>query len=59
MTLNSMCPSVFKADLPKLSYMDAQSPEEAHRRIREAREHGPIAMGLLGPEILSYFDLKK
>ncbi len=54
-----MCPSVFKADLPKLSYMDAQSPEEAHRRIREAREHGPIAMGLLGPEILSYFDLKK
>ncbi|MCV7200373.1 cytochrome P450 [Mycobacterium angelicum] len=35
-------------------YIDADSPEEAHRRIRQAREQSPIAMGLHGPEILSY-----
>lgn len=46
--------SVFEADLPPLSYKDAQGPEEAHRLIREAREQAPIAKGLLGPEILSY-----
>jgi cytochrome P450 len=49
-----MCPSVFEANLPQLAYVDAQSPEEAHRRIREVRAIAPIAMGLLGPEILSY-----
>lgn len=49
-----LCPSVFEANLPQLAYMDADSPEDAHRRIRQAREQSPIAMGLLGPEILSY-----
>lgn len=49
-----MCPTVFEADLPLLAYRDARSPEEAHRLIRQAREQSPIAMGLLGPEILSY-----
>jgi cytochrome P450 len=49
-----MCPSVFEAKLPPIAYQDAQSPEEAHRRIREARQQGPIAMGPRGPEILSY-----
>ncbi|BBX73580.1 cytochrome P450 hydroxylase [Mycobacterium shinjukuense] len=49
-----MCPSVFEANLPQLTYVDAPTPEEAHRRIRQARERGAIAMGLLGPEILSY-----
>ncbi|KZS62413.1 cytochrome [Mycobacterium kansasii] len=49
-----MCPSVFEADLPSLAYRDARSPEEAHHLIRQAREQAPIAMGLLGPEILSY-----
>lgn len=53
-SVNSMCQSVFEADLPSLSYKDAASPEEAHRLIRQAREQGPIAMGLIGPEIISY-----
>ncbi|MGV7852725.1 cytochrome P450, partial [Mycobacterium kansasii] len=44
----------FEADLPSLAYRDARSPEEAHHLIRQAREQAPIAMGLLGPEILSY-----
>ncbi|SOJ55163.1 Mycinamicin IV hydroxylase/epoxidase [Mycobacterium simulans] len=49
-----MCPTVFEANVPELAYRDAQSPEEAHQRIRRAREQSPIAMGSLGPEILSY-----
>ncbi|KAA1249552.1 cytochrome P450 [Mycobacterium simiae] len=49
-----MSPSVFEANLPRLDYTDAQSPEEAHRRIRQARMQSPISMGVHGPEILSY-----
>ncbi|QQW37344.1 cytochrome P450 [Mycobacterium marinum] len=49
-----LLPNVFEADLPRLEYMDADNPEDAHRRIRQAQEQSPIAMGLLGPEILSY-----
>ena len=46
--------SVFDADLPTVEYEEAPSPDEAHRNLRKALEHGPIAMGAHGPEILSY-----
>lgn len=46
--------NVFDADLPPLSYEDADSPWEAHRRISEARNLGPIAIGPHGPEVLTY-----
>ncbi|CAM4214592.1 Vitamin D(3) 25-hydroxylase [Mycobacterium basiliense] len=49
-----MCPSVFEADLPPIAYEDAQTPEEAHRRMSAALQRAPIAMGQRGPEILSY-----
>ena len=50
-----MCrPSVFDAELPTLAYHDAASPDEAHRLIKKAREQAPIAMGPLGPEVLTY-----
>jgi cytochrome P450 len=42
------------ADLPPIAYEHAQTPEEAHELILRAREHGPIAMGPHGPEVLSY-----
>jgi cytochrome P450 len=45
---------MFEVDLAHIAYEDADSPEEAHRRIRQARHYGPIAMGPHGPEILSY-----
>ena len=48
------CPTVFKADLPTVSYEDAPTPEAAHQSLKEAREQFPIAMGAHGPEILSY-----
>jgi len=47
-------PSVFEADLPTVEYEEAPGPDEAHRNLRKALEHGPIAMGAHGPEILSY-----
>lgn len=40
--------------LPTVAYEQAQSPDEAHELIRQARQHGPIAMGPHGPEVLAY-----
>lgn len=42
------------ARLYALVYDDTGDPAEAFRRIETAREHGPIAMGTHGPELLSY-----
>jgi cytochrome P450 len=41
-------------DLPTIAYEHAQSAEEAHALIRQARRHGPVAMGQHGLEVLSY-----
>lgn len=41
-------------DLPTIAYEHAETPEEAHELIRQARARGPIAMGPHGPEILAY-----
>src|SRR4029078_12049978 len=41
-------------ELPTIAYEHAQSPDEAHALIRQARQQGPIAMGPRGPEVLSY-----
>jgi cytochrome P450 len=41
-------------DLPTIAYDHAQTPEEAHELIRQARQQGPIAMGPHGPEVLDY-----
>ncbi len=47
-------PNVFDAGLPTIDYEDAQSPDEAHEVIRQARKLAPIAIGPHGPELLSY-----
>lgn len=54
MTATVACPNVFDAGLPTLSYEDAPSAHEAHRRIAEARTLGPAALGDHGPELLRY-----
>jgi cytochrome P450 len=41
-------------DLPTLNYLHVHDPEEAHRAIAEARRRAPIALGALGPEVLTY-----
>ncbi|MDT5301416.1 MAG: hypothetical protein QOG79_4658 [Mycobacterium sp.] len=50
----SSCPTVFEAGLPSLEYLQLQDPEDAHRAIAEARRDAPIALGALGPEVLTY-----
>lgn len=54
MTITLESTTVFDADLPTLSYEDAPNAHEAHRRIAEAREQAPIAIGAHGPELLRY-----
>ena len=51
---NVMCPTVFEADLPTVSYEGAPTPEDAHQSLKQARQQFPIAMGAHGPEILGY-----
>jgi cytochrome P450 len=53
-TIVATCPSVFDAGLPAIDYEHAQSPDEAHAIIREARLQAPIAIGPHGPELLTY-----
>lgn len=47
-------PSVFDAGLPAVDYQHLTDPDEAHRRIGEARRKSPIALGPYGPEVLRY-----
>lgn len=54
MTATTICPSVFDAGLPTLSYGFAETPAEVYPRIRAAQQQGPIAIGPFGPEILSH-----
>jgi cytochrome P450 len=48
------CPTIFEADLPTVSYVEAPTPEVAHQALKQARQQFPIAMGAHGPEIMSY-----
>ncbi|OBG34847.1 cytochrome P450 [Mycobacterium sp. E3198] len=47
-------PSVFDAGLPALSYDVGESPHDVYPRIRATQAVAPIAIGPLGPEVLSY-----
>ena len=49
-----ICPSIVDADLPEIDYEHCQSPNEAHKIIRQARQQAPIAIGPHGPELLTY-----
>jgi cytochrome P450 len=54
MTVDTATPSVFDAGLPTLHYDVTESPREVYPRIREAQQLAPMAIGPLGPEVLSY-----
>ena len=53
-TVPAAVPSAFDAGLPSLDYLQAHDPEDAHRAIADARRQAPIALGALGPEVLTY-----
>lgn len=54
MNVNSVAPNVFDAGLPTLSYNLTATPHDILEDVRAAQARAPIAIGPLGPEILSY-----
>ncbi|CAJ1497127.1 cytochrome P450 [[Mycobacterium] kokjensenii] len=54
MTVQSVLPNVFEADLPTLEYGLEAAPHDILADVRAAQACAPIAIGPLGPEILSY-----
>ncbi|WP_205878019.1 cytochrome P450 [Mycobacterium camsae] len=52
--MDNTIPNIFEAGLPALEYDLSDAPEDARVHIRAAQSQSPIAMGPLGPEILSY-----
>lgn len=54
MTLTHEVPNVFEAGLPTLNYGLTATPHDILDDVRSAQSRAPIAIGPLGPEILSY-----
>lgn len=54
MTSGTTTRNVFESGLPNLSYDLAETPQEVYPRIREALDVAPLALGPLGPEVLSH-----
>jgi cytochrome P450 len=54
MTVNTAEPSVFDAGLPTLDYGISDTPQEIYPQFRAAQQVAPIALGPIGPEVLSY-----
>jgi cytochrome P450 len=54
MTVGTAPCVVFDADLPTLSYSPDESPAEVYPRFQAAQQQAPVAIGPLGPEVLSY-----
>lgn len=46
--------SIFEADLPTLDYDVTATPQQIYPQFRAAQEVAPIALGPVGPEVLSY-----
>ena len=54
MNAHSAAPNVFEAGLPTFSYDLTATPHDVLEDVRRAQSQSPIAIGPLGPEILSY-----
>ncbi|OBB01198.1 cytochrome [Mycobacteriaceae bacterium 1482268.1] len=54
MTVDAVKPSVFEADLPVLEYDVTDTPQDIYPQFRAAQQVKPIALGPIGPEVLSY-----
>jgi cytochrome P450 len=53
-TVSTLCPNVFDAGLPTLSYEFEETPAEVYPRIQAAQQQAAIAIGPFGPEVLSH-----
>jgi cytochrome P450 len=54
MSINQSAPTVFEADLPVLNYELTATPADAWPEFERAQRQAPIAIGPVGPEVLSY-----
>lgn len=54
MVLGTVKPSVFAAGLPTLEYDFTATPQQIYPQFRAAQDVAPIALGPVGPEILTY-----
>jgi len=54
MSVHATAPNVFDAGLPTFSYDLTATPFDIIEDVRSAQSRSPIAIGPLGPEILSY-----
>src|ERR1700685_994695 len=54
MAVGTVPRNVFGAGLPTLSYGTEESPAEVYPRFQGVQRQAPIAIGPLGPEVLSY-----
>lgn len=54
MTAPTAKPSVFDAGLPTLEYGFTDSPQQIYPQFRAAQQIAPVALGPIGPEVLSY-----
>src|SRR3954451_14264010 len=54
MNIKAAKPSVFEAGLPTLNYDVTDAPQDIYPQFQEAQRTAPIALGPIGPEILSY-----
>ena len=54
MTVHTARPSVFDAGLPILDYDVTATPAEVYPKLLAAQRLAPIALGPIGPEVLSY-----
>ena len=54
MNIKAAKPSVFEAGLPTLNYDVTDTPQDIYPQFQEAQQAAPIALGPIGPEILSY-----
>ena len=54
MTVGTVPLKVFDADLPTLSYSLEETPAEVYSLFQAAQQQAPVAIGPLGPEMLSY-----
>ncbi|MGV0646154.1 cytochrome P450 [Mycolicibacterium sp. XJ2546] len=54
MTVGAAKPSVFEAGLPTLDYDLTATPQQIYPQFRAAQQVAPIALGPIGPEVISY-----
>lgn len=54
MAVDTAKPNVFDADLPTLDYELTATPQQIYPQFRAAQQVAPIAVGPVGPEVLSY-----